>query len=121
MVSNTRFPKLVRLRKKAEFDRVFTGGVWARNQIVRIAGYRNQDHVTRLGLVVSRRVGNAIARNRWKRLIREAFRLAFSELPNNLDLLVIPIQSNPPPLEAIRRALVRLAAQIDRRIEGAGR
>lgn len=44
---------------------------------------------TRLGLVVSRRVGGAVVRNRVKRLIREWFRRSRAALPPHVDLVVI--------------------------------
>ena len=43
----------------------------------------------RLGLVVSRRVGNAVARNRVKRVCRECFRLRVVAIPEGIDLVVI--------------------------------
>jgi len=43
----------------------------------------------RLGLTVSRRVGNAVTRNRIKRRLREAFRLGRHAWPTGLDLVVI--------------------------------
>ncbi|NBC10277.1 MAG: ribonuclease P protein component [Planctomycetes bacterium] len=46
------------------------------------------DHL-RLGLTVSRRVGNAVTRNRIKRRLREAFRLGRADWPTGLDLVVI--------------------------------
>ncbi len=43
----------------------------------------------RLGLVVSKRVGNAVQRNRTKRVIREAFRQSSELWPADFDFLVI--------------------------------
>jgi len=43
----------------------------------------------RLGITASRKVGNAVQRNRAKRLLREAFRCVRSQLPRGLDLVVI--------------------------------
>ena len=43
----------------------------------------------RLGLVVSKRVGNAVRRNRTKRVIREAFRQSTEIWPGDFDFLVI--------------------------------
>ncbi len=43
----------------------------------------------RLGVIASRRVGNAVQRNRAKRLLRELFRLHQDALPPACDLLLI--------------------------------
>jgi ribonuclease P protein component len=43
----------------------------------------------RLGIVASRRVGNAVVRNRVKRRLREWFRRRRGELPRGIDLLII--------------------------------
>jgi ribonuclease P protein component len=48
----------------------------------------------RLGIVASRRMGDAVARNRAKRLCRECFRLWRDLLPAGVDLVVIPRQGS---------------------------
>ncbi len=47
--------------------------------------------ISRLGLTASGRYGSSCERNRFKRLVREAFRLARNELPP-MDLHVVPRQ-----------------------------
>jgi ribonuclease P protein component len=43
----------------------------------------------RLGIVVTKKIGNAVARNRVKRVCRECFRLWPEWLPNGVDLVVV--------------------------------
>ena len=71
----------------------------------------------RLGLSVSRRIGNAIVRNAWKRRLREAFRVARQKIPAGHDYLVVVRSSGVPPGGAdgaakIEGMLVALAARI---------
>jgi ribonuclease P protein component len=44
----------------------------------------------RLGVTVTRKFGNAVARNRAKRVVREAFRRSPGLLPDGIDMVVIP-------------------------------
>ncbi len=47
---------------------------------------------TRLGITVTRKIGNAVERNRIKRLVREVFRLNRTRLPEGLDLVWVAKQ-----------------------------
>lgn len=50
---------------------------------------RVEEGPSRLGIVTTRKIGNAVVRNRIKRLCRESFRLTPDLLPKNIDLVVI--------------------------------
>jgi ribonuclease P protein component len=50
----------------------------------------NGNSVSRLGLVVGRKFGNSPRRNRFKRILREAYRLNKSLLESGADIVVIP-------------------------------
>lgn len=113
-VDGHRFPKSVRLRKQAEFDRVYAGSAFAADDMLVVKAVENDLTVTRLGLSVSRKVGNAVVRNRWKRLIREAFRRQLAELPVGLDLVARPKKGASPSYAAIERSICRLAARLEK-------
>lgn len=50
---------------------------------------KNNKDARRLGLVVGKKVGGAVSRNRIKRLIREFFRLNKEKIPESSDLIVL--------------------------------
>ncbi|MBI4703952.1 MAG: ribonuclease P protein component [Deltaproteobacteria bacterium] len=82
------FDKTRRLRKRREFARAQRGQLRAHApHFVAIGLARDDATPARLGIVASRRIGHAVARNRVKRLVREWFRR--HAVPAGLDLVVI--------------------------------
>lgn len=77
----------------------------------------NAFEFNRLGLSVGRRLGNAVVRNRIKRLIREAFRLQGLAVhrPGH-DIVCIPRPGAPRSLETYERSIVRLFDQATERL-----
>ena len=111
-----RFPKHLHIRTPADFDRVYKARVYAADDVLVVNGCANGLPHARLGLSVSRKVGNAVVRNRWKRRIREAFRLCREELPAGVDLIARPQKGAVLDYHAIARSLPALAARIGRRL-----
>ena len=110
------FSRDQRLRRQADFDRVFQQNTYATDKCLVIRACKSGLPHSRLGLSVSRKVGNAVQRNRWKRLIREAFRTQQDKLPAGLDLVVRPRKGAQPAHEAIARSLLKLTNVIQRRL-----
>jgi ribonuclease P protein component len=95
-----RFGPERRVRKRAEFQRIQRAGrrATSRHFVVLVLARAPADAgPTRLGLTVSRRVGNAVRRSRAKRLIREAFRHCPGWWFQDVDLVVIA-KPLPPSL-----------------------
>lgn len=105
------FPAEYRLKKSAEFERVFARRCSQGDGLLIVYVAENERPIPRLGLVVSRKVGNSVVRNRWKRLIREAFRQTFEGLPAGVDIVCLPRGGAEPSLEGLSRSLPRLAAR----------
>lgn len=109
-------PRGRRLLRPGDFARVYAGRrTAAAGPLVLYAAMREDDGETRLGLSVSRRIGNAVVRNRWKRRLREAFRIVRPRLPAGQDYVVV-VRSGEPPTGAagarrIEESLVLLATR----------
>jgi ribonuclease P protein component len=114
------FSRRYRLRTSAEFERVYDRRCSASDALILIYVRDNQLPHARLGLSVSRKVGGAVARNRWKRLLREAFRMSRAELPEGLDMIVIPRASADPALVPLCESLKRLACRAAEKLRRSG-
>lgn len=114
---NQQFPKQFRLRSRGDFRLVYDRRCWVGNDWLRAAGRLNELPHPRIGLSVSRKVGNAVLRNRWKRLLREAFRLSREQLPAGLDFIAVPRERDDPELEALKQSLVDLAWRLQKRLK----
>lgn len=107
------FPKAVRLRKRPQFLRVQGGGVKVSAGPLLALALRNDAGVTRLGLTVSTKVGNAVSRVRIRRRLRELFRKRRLGLPLGLDLVLIARGSaKDAEYEALVKAFDTIAARL---------
>lgn len=110
-MSDNRFPRQYRMRTMADFRRMFQHRCAVRQGPLLVFAAPNGLEHPRLGVSVSRKLGKAVVRNRWKRLIREAFRLSRQQLPTGVDLLVVARDDFPPTLKQLLALLPRLAYQ----------
>lgn len=108
------FPASARVRKQAEFDAVYAGNRFAADNMLVITAGKNGNGLPRLGLSVSRQVGNAVVRNRWKRLIREAFRKNRHRLPAGFDLVVRPRKGATADYARIEKSILDLTRRLAR-------
>lgn len=83
------FPKAHRLRQRDDYTRLNKMGRKKHSPHFIVLTVAEPPNPVRLGITVSRKVGNAIVRNRVKRLIREYFRNNYSQLPEFQAISVI--------------------------------
>jgi ribonuclease P protein component len=112
------FPKEVRLRRRAEFLKVQERGqqISADCLLALVLPNGKPDGVTRVGLTVSTKVGNAVVRTSIRRRLRELFRARRQELPKGLDMVLIARRSAAEAQwPAFVRAFDRVQAELNRR------
>ena len=83
------FPSEHRLKTRAEFRKVMSKGKRRFTKHFIIYALKTNGHTSRLGVTVSRKVGNAVVRNRVKRCVRDVFRTQLQREYPSLDLVVI--------------------------------
>lgn len=116
-----KFPKSIRLLKQGDFDRVHQANWFAADDVLVIKAVANDLKEIRLGLSIGKKVGNAVVRNRWKRLIREAFRLHRNQLASGLDIVVRPRKGATCNYQSIISSLTNLVVKVERRIQKSSR
>jgi len=77
-----------RIRRRAEFQRVYDRGVKVHSRYATVFLLANELGIGRLGIAATRKLGGAVRRNRAKRLIREVFRR--NKIAPGFDVVVVP-------------------------------
>jgi len=109
-----RFPAELRLKRSADFQRIYDNGRRLGDAHLLLFALPHPAGGTRAGFSVSRKHGNAVRRNRLKRLLREAFRLNRQQLPAGFDFVLVPRQRDDFSLEDFGRSLRTLAGRLQR-------
>ena len=87
-MSNFSYMRKERIRKQADFITIYKKGVKLETHHLRIAIKPNNLGWSRLGLTVSKKIGNAVQRNYVKRRLREYFRLNKYKFAENYELVI---------------------------------
>ncbi len=78
-----------RLRRSSDLERVRQEGDTWRHPLIVYLACKNEQDTSRFAFVASRRVGNAVQRNRVRRLMREAIRQHLDEIQSGWDCILI--------------------------------
>lgn len=107
----------LRVRKRNDFRRVYEFRCSVADSNMVVYACPNGFAQSRIGLSVSRKVGNAVVRNRWKRRLREAFRRNRETLPGGLDFVFLPRPTACPTYQQILQSMKELTARVSRRVD----
>ncbi|MBN1795927.1 MAG: ribonuclease P protein component [Sedimentisphaerales bacterium] len=116
------FSKNKRLKSNEQFREVIKNRARAADKLLIVYAQPNGSEMSRLGVTVGKSCGGAVARNRVKRLIREAFRLNPDRIPVGFDYVVMVnpaikdnLESKPKKLKlkTIEESLISLINQLN--------
>ena len=106
------------LRRRADFSRVHAQGRRKGDALlqVRVAlrpAAAGGEAPIRLGILVSKKYGSAVERNRFKRIVRAAFRALGTELTAGWDIVILPRASHAAKMPEILASLRQLLGALD--------
>lgn len=80
------------IKKNEDFQKVYHSGKSYANKYLVMYVRKNESETGRLGISVSKKVGNSVVRHRIARLIRESYRLNVSKFHSGWDIVVVARQ-----------------------------
>ena len=106
------FPKTHRLLKRKDFEKVQRNRVRLYGRVVMLELLSQSDALTKMGVVATKKYGKSHDRNRFKRCVREAFRLSYPSLPKGYHIVIRPKRPSVYPKTAeIKADLLHLLSK----------
>lgn len=106
--------KLVPICRNNDFRRIYARGKSYVSPLVVVYALKNRTKNVRVGITTSKKVGNAVQRNRSRRVIREAFRALVPRVRPGFDLVLVARGKTP----YVKSTDVR--RQLERQLQAAG-
>ena len=107
-------PKQHRITKTKDFDRIYKDGKRIRTPFF-IFNYLINGKLAgpRFGFIASKKVGNAVTRNRAKRLLREAVKAELESFPDNIEASIVAFDTVPKQsIETLKSEMKNVINQI---------
>ena len=119
--ADRRFPRSCRLTTRRQFLTVYAEGRRVASKSFTVFGLPNSAGTCRLGITVTRKVGNAVRRNSIKRRLRDVFRRNQMHLGPNIDLVVNAHASiDVTDSAAIEAEFLHTVRRLAKHMQGAG-
>ena len=113
--------KINSLTRNSDFRRAYTKGKSVVTPLVVVYLTRNRVKARRVGITTSKKIGNAVQRNRARRVIREAYRGLAPRVKRGFDLVLVARGRTPFVKSTdVERALEKALAQAGALTSGVG-
>jgi len=103
---NNKLKKTQVLSGQKEISLLFKTGIRVRGSFFKIIYKKNPFSFDRFAVIVSKKNGNAVCRNKLKRVIRETIRTHWNEAPPFFDFLVQPDPNSISDIQTLKSALI---------------
>ena len=112
------FGKTQRVTRSGDFTKIIRLGTCVADDTLVLFALptASADQSIRIGITIPKKTGNAVQRNRWKRLIRESFRVQQADLPTGYEFIVRPKRGASPSWRAIEKSIPHLARKAAKRV-----
>ena len=89
VMKNLGFPRSRRLARQSDFKRLYKSGHRHSNRFLTVYASPVQGRRGKVGIVASKKLGNAVERNRIRRILRETLRTNQDRISDRMDLVII--------------------------------
>lgn len=87
--------EIVTLKKNKEFKRIYFRGKSCVSSVIVTYAIKNRKNITRVGITTSKKVGNAVTRNRARRVILAAYRELLPDVKSGFDIVFVARARTP--------------------------
>ena len=105
--------KIISLKLDVQFRKLYKKGVSSVRPTLVLYSRRNGLDCCRLGITTSKKIGNAVVRNRARRRLREIYRFYFDDLRQGYDFIIVArAKTAVVPFEEIKKDFLRAAQDV---------